>query len=332
MDAFPIQFRGFQTLSDKPYKPTLQHRIEYALFVASGWLLQRIPKRFTRPIFRFVARLPVWFKWEKYGFSLVNIRIAFPDMPEVEVHRIARESFENFALNLIDSWRSRRWTHDHFREQIKLHGAGNMRQALEQGKGAFIVMAHLGNFELASQIVPLNFPNVAFLARPIRNRLVFDQLIAQRERTGAVCLGRTKVAPDILRALRKNGIVGILNDQYSKRARGVFVPFFGKRASTSAGLATLALRSGTPILPLVIKHVGGERLEVHISPPLKFDLTGDRKKDIEVITTVCNEALEPMIREQPEHYMWGHRRFRHSPDIEGNPYIQKDPRRKRGIW
>ncbi len=154
----------------------------------------------------------------------------------------------------------------------------------------------------------------------MRNALLYRHVGAQRTRTGGTLISRRKAAPGILRALRKGAAVGVLNDQYSRRTRGVFVPFFGVRCSTSAGIATLALRTGSPVLPAYTLRDGPDHHLLTILPPLETPQTGDRKRDIEVATAHYNEALEAIIRKHPEQWMWGHRRFRHSPDLPGNPY------------
>jgi lauroyl/myristoyl acyltransferase len=58
-------------------------------------------------------------------------------------------------------------------------------------------------------------------------------------------------------------------------------------------------------------------------PALTYELTGDRKQDIEIITAACNKALGDVVLRAPEHYLWGHRRFRHSPDLVDDPYMKR---------
>ena len=112
----------------------------------------------------------------------------------------------------------------------------------------------------------------------------------------------------------------VLNDQYSSRARGVFVPLFGVRCSTSIGVATLALRTGAPVVPAYVVRDGPDHHTITFLPPLEMEVSGDREGDIEAATARYNRALEEIIRRHPEQWMWAHRRFRHSPDLKGDPY------------
>jgi KDO2-lipid IV(A) lauroyltransferase len=152
------------------------------------------------------------------------------------------------------------------------------------------------------------------------NALLYREVLRQRTRTGAIVIDRRRGARSILRALRDGRLVAILNDQYMRRSRAVFVPLFGRRCSTSAGAATLALRTSSPVLPLHMVRTGPESHVVRFGPPVEFRPSGDRAKDITELTARTNEVLEGFIRAHPEQWMWGHRRFRHSPDLEGGLY------------
>ncbi len=142
-------------------------------------------------------------------------------------------------------------------------------------------------------------------------------------------IDRENAALRILRALRRGRMVFVLNDQYAKRSRGIFAPFFGVRCSTAAGVATIALRTGSPVVPMYVLRDAPDHHTVRVLPPVKVELTGDRKLDIERATAAQNAALEAMIRVCPEQWMWGHRRFRHSPDLPPEPYGPRRSRRHR---
>lgn len=252
--------------------------------------------------------------------ALVNLRIAFPDLSEKERREIGRESFAAFARNLVDAIRSRHWSDEELKRRVTLEGMEHLRTALADGGGALVLSMHMGCFELASIVPPLYGVRSSVVARPLSNAFIYRDLVRSRSRTGTIVIDRRKAATSILRALRANRTVGILNDQYSRRRRAVFVPLFGVRCSTSAGLATIARRSRAPILTAyTFRDPQGQHV-VRFGPPLEHALVGDRTKDVETITTDCNRFIERVVRENPTQYMWAHTRFRHSPDLAGDPY------------
>jgi KDO2-lipid IV(A) lauroyltransferase len=164
--------------------------------------------------------------------------------------------------------------------------------------------------------------DILAIGRPMRNARLWEEVRAARGRFGTDVVEREQAAPAMLRALRKNRCVAALNDQYPGRD-GIFVPFLGLRASTNPGVGMLAVRTGASIVPAYIQRDGPDHHTMTFLPALTYELTGDRKQDIEIITAACNKALGDVVLLAPEHYLWGHRRFRHSPDLVDDPYMKR---------
>jgi KDO2-lipid IV(A) lauroyltransferase len=252
--------------------------------------------------------------------ALANLRIAFPDLSEQARREIGRESFAHFAQNVVDVIRSQTWSDDEIRSHVTIEGLDHAMGAVAGGRGAFGLTLHLGCFELITLAAALDGLPSAAVARPLSNPRLYRDVVRNRSRTGAVIIDRRRGARDILRALRDGRAVGVLNDQYSRRRRGVFVPFFGVRCSTSAGLATLSLRSGAPVFTVYARRDAPDHHRVRFGPVLEIPRSGDRAKDIEFATARYNEVIEEIIRAYPEQYMWAHRRYKRSPDLAEDPY------------
>lgn len=293
---------------------------EYAAFRSALIALRALPLPRAQRIAAAAARRLFDLGGKRVAYVLANLRIAFPDIPEAERRAIGRESYVQFAWNMIDVARGATWGAAELIERVELVGRENLEQALAKGRGALGLTLHLGSFEVAIRIVPaLGFP-LTVIGRPLTNRLLRRDMFAQRTSTGAELILHRNVAPQMLRALNKNRIVAALNDQYTRRSRGVMVPFFGVRVSTSPGPALIALRAGAPIVPGACIRTGSDRHRLVIGPPLERPDTGDRRADAELLTARGNAALEAFIRAHPEQWMWSHRRFRHSPDLPDDPY------------
>jgi len=293
---------------------------EWSAYRAARALIGSVPLARAQRIGASAARHIFDRGGKRVGYVLANLRIAYPDLTEEQRRAIGRESYVQFAWNLIDVARSARWTPEDLLARVEVEGREHLDAALAPGKGAIAVMAHLGSFEVAMRVAPLlGFP-LTVIGRPLTNRLLRRDMLAQRTSTGSELILHRNVAPQILRALKNRRVVAALNDQYTRRSRGVFVPFFGVRASTSPGPAVIALRAGVSIVPAACVRVGPDRHRVRIRPPLALPETGDRAKDAELLTARANEAIEAFVRAHPDQWMWSHRRFRHSPDLAHDPY------------
>lgn len=258
---------------------------------------------------------------KRVGYALVNLRIAFPELSEEARREIGRESYLHFAWNLLDVIRSERWSDDEFQQHMRIDGLEHLEAALAKGKGVLLLGPHLGNFQLGAVALPALGVSAAWVARPMRNKLIWQHVSRQRTRTGGELISKRRAAPQVLRVLRQGRVVGILNDQYPHGARDILVPFFGVRCATTSGVATIALRSGAPVLPVYVVRDAKDHHVGTIQPALETPRSGDRKRDIEAATTAYNRAYEEVIRRYPEQYMWATRRFRHSPDLPAEPYL-----------
>jgi KDO2-lipid IV(A) lauroyltransferase len=294
--------------------------LEHAGMRLGAGLARRVPLARAQAVVGAVARRLFDRDGERTRYALANLRIAFPEVAEAELRGIGRESFAHTAWNALDLLRAEAWTAPELRARFAFRGLELLDRALAGGKGAFLLSAHLGNFDLAGRALAERGYAVHAVQRFMRNPYVWRHVEAQRTRFGAIPIDHRRALAPILRALRAGGVVAILNDQYSRRTQGIFVPFFGVRASTSAGLATLALRTGAPVLPSFALRDDADHHTVELEPPLEVPGGDDRDAAIAELTARGNAAMEAAIRKHPEQYMWAQRRFRHSPDLERDPY------------
>lgn len=294
--------------------------LEYAGMRLGARLARAVPLPRAQAIAGAVARRLFDRDGERTRFALANLRIAFPDAPDADLRAIGRQSFAHLAWNALDVLRAEGWTAPELRARFDFRGLEQLDRALAVGKGVFLLSAHLGNFDLGGRALAERGYAVYAVSRFMRNPRIWRYVRAERERFGAGAIDHRRALAPTLRALRARGVVAILNDQYSRRSQGIFVPFFGVRASTSAGLAVLALRTGAPVLPTFAVRDGADHHTVSIEPPLPVPAGDDREAAIAELTARANAALEAAIRKYPEQYLWAQRRFRHSPDLERDLY------------
>ena len=293
---------------------------EYAAFKSAVTALRALPLPLAQKAGARIARSLFDLGGKRIDYVMTNLRVAYPDLSEDARRAIGRESYVNLAWMLIDVARGSNWTADDVRERVEVRGLEHGHAALAAGKGAIALSLHQGSFELAMRAMPVVGIPITVIGRPLGNRLLRDEIKRQRESTGSELLAHRNILPELIRVLRKGRAVAALNDQYARRSRGTFVPFLGARASTSLGPALLAVRTGAPLVPANCIRVGPDRHVLTIRPALPTPDTGDRRKDAELLTAHGNAALEEFIRACPEQWMWSHRRFRHSPDLPGDPY------------
>lgn len=186
----------------------------------------------------------------------------------------------------------------------------NYLNAMNKGRGVFLLTGHFGNWELMAAAVSLRFGGISVVARPI-DLLPADRLVEElRTRFKSSVIPKQKAMRRILMTIKQKGVVGILLDQNVDWYDGVFVEFLGRWACTNKGLALMALKTDAPVIPLFSIRQPDGRYCISFEDELKPVRTGDKTKDIEQNTLMYTRIIEEYVRKYPEQWFWFHRRWK----------------------
>jgi len=248
--------------------------------------------------------------------AAVNLRIAFPDLPKSRQTEIARKSFQNTALNLLEISRISRLNRENISSLVQYDpdsGLENFRAAQAAGKGILYLTGHFSAWELLPAAHALYGHPLSFITRPLDNGLLDRYLQQLRESVGNSVINKKNALRSVLKTIKENGSVGILMDQNTSLQEGIFAEFFGLPAATATALTLLALRTDAPILPGYLTPMRNGCYRIKFLKPIEVTRTGDRYRDVEINTRKLNAVLEKIVREQPESWLWGHKRWKYQP-------------------
>jgi len=300
----------------------VRHRIEFWAYRLLSAAVRVLPTAWMRAFAAVCGRGLFALHGKRVRWALENARIAFPDESDAQRRAIVRASYAAFGRNAIDFVLAQRWDEDELRARITIKGVEHLEAARERGKAVFIISAHLANFEVGFRAFQLLDVPMLLIGRTMRNARLYAEVVQSRTRSGGVeLIDRKRAAMPMMRRLKAGGVVALLMDQYVRKSQGVFAPLFGVRCSTTPVPATLCLRTGAALLCATAVQRGSDQHEVTFSP-IEFEPTGDTERDVLALTTLCNAEIESRIRAHPDQWMWGHRRFRYSPDLERDPYVR----------
>ncbi len=298
----------------KPGK--LQASAEYtvARTLLSGMGL--LPRSLALKLGWLIARITYLIPGGLKKTGLRNLGIAFPDLPEAERRGLLRGSYESLGRLLAEFSQLPKATPGKLRQIIEYDevGLAHLREAEKSKRGVIFLTGHLGVWELHSfGWSALEYP-LSFLVRPLDNPKVEEMIEAVRTRFGNRAIDKQSAARQALRVLREGGTLGILSDLNTQTREGVFVPFFGKLACTTAGIATLALKTDAVVIPTcAVWNKERRRYFFHGDPPVELVRTGDQQKDVEVNTANFAAAVERMVRLYPDQWLWIHKRWKTRP-------------------
>jgi KDO2-lipid IV(A) lauroyltransferase len=279
-----------------------------------------LPRTLGVWLIKIIATFAYWLDGRHRHIARVNLKIAFPELSDRERSTIARTSFQNAAMNLLEVSRLSCLARSNIASLVEYdskQGLDNYRAAFAKGKGILYLTGHFSSWELLPTAHALHGYPLSFITRPLDNLPLERYLLRIRESKGNQVVSKKNSARQILKTLKEGRSAGILMDQNTSLQEGMFIDFFGLPAATSTSVALFALRTDAPILPGYLTPLRSGRYKIKFLPPIDVIRTGDRNRDLEVNTRRLNEVLEGIIREQPESWLWGHKRWKYQPP--GNP-------------
>ena len=250
-----------------------------------------------------------------------NLEIALPDLGADERERILRGCFASLGRQLGAIGHLRRWQAGNVARIIEVEGLENYVAARARGRGVIFFTAHFGGWELSQQAVAIaGFP-MNVLARRIDNPRIENFVESLRTRFGSKTIDKKTSARTMLRLLQANETLGILADLNTQEHEGVFVDFFGVAASTTSGLAKLALRTEAAVIPgFAAWDVAKQKYVLRLEPPLEVAKTGDNQVDVRNLTAAVTRSIEKFVRAHPEQWLWIHKRWNTRPPNEPSLY------------
>lgn len=296
---------------------TFKDRTEYALFSlllrgASG-LSEDRALRMGEAVGRFgYRRLKI-----RRAVVEQHLRLAFPEHEDAWIRQTAEAAYEHLGRETMRTLRMSRTQPEDLRRIVN-HEIGRERfyEAVDAGQGVVLVGGHFGNWELGAASVAAHGRDVDAVYQPQRNPLFNDAIVGARKRLGLRLIDRRTASREALHSLRKGRVVCFVADQNAGR-NGVFVPFFGRLASTHRGPALLAVRSGAPLFFGAAIRDGDRYLGM--TEEITVSREGNLDEVVHRLTAAFTSVLERLVREYPGQYFWQHRRWKTRPSEEPRP-------------
>jgi KDO2-lipid IV(A) lauroyltransferase len=286
--------------------------ITYLFLKVFSLFINLLPESLSLWLGRQMGRVAFYLDREHRKVALQNLHIAFgQEKSESQIYAIAKGTFQNLGMTAAEFFRIPRMDVETFKKKVTIKGFGIAEKVLNNGnKGVLLLLSHFGNWELMGLMSKVLGNPIVVIARPIKKNRWVNQMVAEvRKEAGLEVIPTEKASRKVFQALSQNRVVGILIDQRAKRSEGIWVDFFGRKAPTTPALAVLAMRTGTPILPVFMVRNGYQQHHLLVKEPLKLVNSGDVKMDVQANTQLINQTLESMIRQYPDQWFWVHRRW-----------------------
>jgi KDO2-lipid IV(A) lauroyltransferase len=249
--------------------------------------------------------------------AIDNLRASYPEKREEWIRQTGRRSFEHIAMLAIDIlFTPRLVKKDNWRRYSCFKTVERAKWLMKEGSGMIMVAGHYGNFEIIGYMLGLFGFNIYSIARPLDNRFINKYLYDVRGRVGQKIIDKKGAAEIMTDILAGGATVCFIVDQDAGR-KGIFVDFFGRKASTYKSIALLAITTNTPIGVGYSRRIENRFFfEIGVNRIITPEEWADKENPLEWITAEYTSAIEKFVREDPTQYWWLHRRWKTRPKEE----------------
>ncbi len=303
----------------------ISHFFEYGLTLGLLKLTQLLPHEWALRLGSLLGRVAFSVIRVRRGVVLDNLQAAFPEKSRSELLVIARDTYRNAAMSMVEYARLPVTTHEQMKRRIQFEGVESFDKAIARGRGAVLITGHFGSWELmGASFIALGY-KVSFLVGEQKNKAVDDLMNGLRRSKGIGIISMGASMRQVLKALKSNQFVAMLSDQ-DAGSHGVFVDFLGRPASTPFGPASFAVRTGACIVPGFILREGLSNHRVVLEEPILPAEGANEKEESLRLTQEYTRALERHVRERPDHWLWLHRRWKTRPEALRSQSPSASPR------
>lgn len=305
---------------EPPQRPIkFKHQVIYQCARGLIVLLQALPEDWVGRLGLFFGSVIFAFSKRERAKTFQNIGIGYGDTLSPEAKQaLARQVWRHLGRNIFEATQWLRWTPEQIRSKVSVvYGQENLTVALARGKGVFVVSAHLGNWELLAAYVSGLGPTSGLaqnLYDPRFDRIVTDFRI---KNLGLVQMIKRGLAlRGVLEAMGQGHFMMALCDQDTGKD-GVFVPFYGRPAWTQSGVARIAQKTGSVLVPAFMVRGRDGRYEVHVEKEILVSEEGDKDRNVLEAVENFTRTIEKYVRAYPEQWVWMHERWKTRPANEG---------------
>ncbi len=282
----------------------------YPLMKAGSTLAAGLPRRLSYWLASVLSGLAYLVMPEKRRSARENVSRVIRKSPDSrDAGALARGMFRSYALYWADFFGLNGRTKGRVRDMVRLECMEHLKTALERGKGALLVTAHIGSWDMGGAALAAvgELPGLSAIVEPVTKGSSDDAVTTMRESRGIKVIPVGKPL-GIGRALRRKEIVFVVAER-AIGSDGVEVEFFGEKAVFPRGAAYWSMKTGAPIVPaFCIRQPDGSYV-LHIEPAIE-SRSAESEFDIGAHTQRIAQVIEKYISRYPDQWcmlqpIWG---------------------------
>ncbi len=249
--------------------------------------------------------------------ALDNLHASYPEKSEQWIRQTGRRSFEHIVMLVIDVLFTPRLVKTYnWRNYSRYKNTERAKWLMQEGRGLLMIAAHYSDFLIMGYLMGLFGFNIHSIVRPLDNKFINRYLYGVIRRSGLKIIDK-KGAAELMQKITSTGAtLCFIADQDAGR-KGIFVDFFGRKASTYKSIGLLAITYNVPIGVGYSRRIDNRfYFEIGINRIIFPEEWAEKDNPLEWVTEEYTKAIEEFVREDPSQYWWMHRRWKHRPKNE----------------
>jgi lauroyl-KDO2-lipid IV(A) myristoyltransferase len=264
-------------------------------------ILAFVPPKWRDSFARYVSTFIVKKNGRVVRRARINLEKCFPEKSPQEIQHIVEETFAKAAQYMLGYSEFLIRSTKHNQKRGVMIGEENLLPLLDAGENVIILAPHAWAVDYPAVMLAAQGYKVSTIMKPQNNPIGDWLMHVQRMQYGGRIFARSAGIKPFVRAI-KDGYIGYwLPDEDHGPQNSVFVPFFATEKATLKGFGKMARLSKSKVVPVLPAYNDKTcRYEVHILPALEQFPSGDEEQDARAM----NHAIEQLLRDKPEQYMW----------------------------
>jgi KDO2-lipid IV(A) lauroyltransferase len=294
----------------------MRNSLEFFLFVLVRWVTAQLSFRGTTLLGGWLGSCVFHLLRFRRTITTDNLRHAFPGKAGREIDNIAHDAYRNYGITVLQMLWADKQDEETLLKTVRMHGRSVFANAYSAGRGLVLLSGHFGGWEMIIRGLRLHLGMpMNIIVQRQRNPMIDRVIDEGRRRHGNVTIPMGPSAREALRTLKEGHVIAMLADQSGPK-ESVFVPFFGRPAATHRGAAAFALRTKSPIVMVFLLREPDGVYRTLFEEVNYSDLSGYSDANIDELTRRHVEVLERYIRRYPDHWLWMHKRWKHTAYYE----------------
>lgn len=298
-------------LPDDRYRESTLKKATNKLLTGFLYMVSLLPMRVLYAISDFLYFLVRHVVRYRYGVVTDNITHAFPEKNEQEKQQIINRFYRHFTDLMIETVKLHSVGKDEMSKRVKDEGMDLIEQYYHEGKSIIVLAMHHNNWEWCSYLLSKIRHQSLLIYNPVRGNNAMEQfLLHSRERWGGKCIPVHQSARITLQLHRRKipTMLWLGADQTPPANSHFWTTFLNREAPFFSGPEKIAARTNQVVF---FQHMSKTSRGHYVARFIPLIENPSQTEPTNILLAYINR-MEEVIRQEPEYYLWSHRRWKHT--------------------